>query len=286
MALISARSSGTIDTTTTYSYTGSDQTFTVAAGITIIKVFLWGAGAGAGYNTATPYCTGGGGGFTYGEIKVTPGETMCVMVGQRGENARQALVYGGGGGTYTGYNSSSGAGRTAIFRGSNGTTLASELATAGGGGGGGEGGNDGTAGAGGGWVAQDASYSVYNVSHTSDSYTTHYASGGGSQASKGRHVGNAGGSLGGDRCNGGTSTVPASGGGGGGYYGGADGRQDKGAGGGSGYTGGMIWGITETGHFFEPGGASHPLYPGSSIGWGSQTGGTSPGNHGYAIVQY
>jgi hypothetical protein len=48
----------------------------------------------------------------------------------------------------------------------------------------------------------------------------------------------------------------------------------------------MIWGITEKGHFYIPGGANHTLHPGSSIGWGYQTGGGSHGYNGYAIVQY
>jgi hypothetical protein len=281
MALISARSSGTIDTTTNYSYTGSDQTFTVPANITIIKVYLWGGGAGAGYNNYAPHCTGGGGGFTYGEIKVVPAETICVMVGSRGESAATSPTYGGGGQTTGSHNSSSGAGRSAIFRGSS-SALANELATAGGGGGGGEGGNDGAAGAGGGEVGQDGTIDVY---YLADGGSRSEGAGGGSQGAHGRRTGNAGGSYA-DRAHGGNSTVPASGGGGGGYYGGADGQQDCGGGGGSGYTGGMIWGITEGGHFYVPGGASHPLHPGSSIGWGYQTGGSSNGFHGYVIVQY
>jgi len=288
MALISARSSGTIDTTTNYSYTGSDQTFTVPAGITIIRVYLWGAGAGAGYNGATPICKGGGGGFTFGDIKVTPAETMCVMVAGRGESASTAMTYGNGGGASGSHNSSSGGGRSAIFRGGNSTTLANELATAGGGGGGGEGGDDGTGGAGGGTTGQAASYDTYRVSHTSDSYGSHpIGAGGGTQNTKGTHTGNANGNLGGDRCRGGHgASTPASGGGGGGYYGGADGRQDKAGAGGSGYTGGMIWGVTEMGYYDVPAGAKHPLHPGAAIGWGSSSAGGGHGYHGYVVVQY
>ena len=48
----------------------------------------------------------------------------------------------------------------------------------------------------------------------------------------------------------------------------------------------MIWGVTETGHFFTSAGASHPLHPGSSIGFGNQTGGGGHGWSGAVIVQY
>ena len=286
MALISARQAGTIDTTTNYSYTGADQTFTIPAGITIIKVYLWGAGGGAGYNGPAPVCTGGAGGFTHGTIAVTPGETMCVMVGQRGENASAPMTYGGGGG-YGGsssYNSSSGAGRSAIFRGGNSTTLANELATAGGGGGGGEGGGDGNAGAGGGEYGQPATM-VWE--YQADETAFDIGARGGSQISKGSQTGNSNYSLAGDRCRGGHGgTIPASGGGGGGYFGGGGGQQDRAGAGGSGYVGGMISGVTVQGNYWEPGGASHPLYPGGNIAYGQQTGGSSPGYHGYVIVQY
>ena len=118
-----------------FQYTGSDQTWTVPSGVTVIHVKLWGAAGGSGYHADV--CYGGAGGFTEGTIAVTPAETMTIMVGCRVTQAQSTTsVYGGGGSRNHTYNTSSGAGRSAIFRGSNSTTLANELATAGGGGGG------------------------------------------------------------------------------------------------------------------------------------------------------
>ena len=151
-------------------------------------------------------------------------------------------------------------------------------------GGGGEGGGDGNAGAGGGECGQPATMTwEYQSAETAFDIGAR----GGSQISKGSQTGNSNYGLAGDRCRGGHGgTIPASGGGGGGYFGGGGGQQDRGGGGGSGYVGGMISGVTVQGNYWEPGGASHPLYPGSSIAYGQQTGGSSPGYHGYVIVQY
>ena len=254
-------------------YTSSDQTWTVPSGVTIIHVKLWGGAGGGGYHSAV--CYGGAGGYTEGLIKVVPAETLCIMVGARGEQTQSSTpVYGGGGARNHGYNTSSGAGRTAIFRGSNSTTLANELATAGGGGGGAENYPDNNhAGAGGGLRGQDACYSTTagNVA---------IRAGGGTQSSKGVQRGNANASLAGDRCIGGNaSTVPASGGGGGGYYGGGAGKQDESGAGGSGYIGGMIKGITLQGD------ANKPARANFAYGNGGTTQ-ASNGQYGTAVISW
>jgi len=253
-----------------FKYTGSDQTWTVPSGVTVIHVKLWGAAGGSGYHADV--CYGGAGGYTEGLIKVVPAETICVMVGTRGTQENTASVnYGGGGGRNHSYNTSGGAGRTAIFRGSS-SALANELATAGGGGGGGENyPNNNHGGAGGGLRGQDACYSNDNVGDRA---------GGGTQSSKGTQRGNCNASLSGDRCNGGTGgTRPAAGGGGGGYYGGGAGRQDESGAGGSGYIGGMIKGITLQGD------ANKPARPNFGYGNGT-TSQAGHGQYGTAVIHY
>ena len=256
-----------------FGYTGSDQNWTVPSGVTIIHVKLWGGAGGSGYHAAV--CYGGAGGYTEGFIKVTPSETLTVMVGSRGVQSQSSTpVYGGGGARNHSYNTSSGAGRTAIFRGSTSSTLANELATAGGGGGGGENfPNNNHGGAGGGLRGQDACYS-------DTSGNINDRAGGGTQSAKGTQRGNSNYSLGGDRCIGGNAgTIPASGGGGGGYYGGGGGRQDESGGGGSGYIGGMMKGITLQGD------ANKPARPNFSYGNGA-TSQAANGQHGTAVIHY
>jgi len=261
-----------------FEYTGSDQTWTVPTGITVIGVALWGGAGGGGYHGNV--CYGGAGGFTEGTIAVTPAETMTIMVGCRGTQAQSTTaVYGGGGSRNHTYNTSSGAGRSAIFRGSNSTTLANELATAGGGGGGAEDfPNNNHAGAGGGLKGQDAVYG--NTDNAK----------GGTQTAKGAQVGNANADLSGDRCRGGNATSkPASGGGGGGYFGGGAGAQDESGAGGSGYIGGMLQGRTYQGDAnYPPFGGEHPMYL-RSLGYNIAVGSTtqaSNGTHGRVLIFY
>lgn len=60
---------------TIYDYTGSDQTYTVPAGVTSIKVKMWGAGGGGGTPGGWVYgYAGGGGGYTEETLSVTPGQ--------------------------------------------------------------------------------------------------------------------------------------------------------------------------------------------------------------------
>lgn len=87
---------------TTFSYTGSDQSFNVPAGCTSVTVKAWGAGGGGAYNSRD----GGAGGFTHGVIDVTTGESLSVVVGRggirnaTGSSSAEAGGYGFAGGAY------------------------------------------------------------------------------------------------------------------------------------------------------------------------------------------
>jgi hypothetical protein len=108
---------------------GKDQSWTVPAGVTQIKVKLWGAG-GAGGNYVFNDM-GGGGGFAEGIINVTSGEKLTIIVGAGGETGAGPGAYGGGGGKQCG-KGGRGGGRSAIVN-----SQGEELITAGAGGGGG-----------------------------------------------------------------------------------------------------------------------------------------------------
>src|SRR5262249_3353793 len=80
-----------------FSYTGSNQTFVVPDNVTSIFVKLWGAGGSGGSGT------GGGGGFTSGNLAVTPGETLILIVGGGGlHNMNGFHAFGGGGSAVAG----------------------------------------------------------------------------------------------------------------------------------------------------------------------------------------
>jgi hypothetical protein len=99
---------GALSSTNIFTYTGSDQTYTVAGGVTSMTISMWGAGGGS----RVDYGTGGGGAYVRGNLTVTPGMTLRVIVGQGGSFSA-ASSYGGGG--FSAANSSiSGGGRSAI----------------------------------------------------------------------------------------------------------------------------------------------------------------------------
>ena len=108
-----------------FAYTGNDQTFVVPTGVTKITVELLGAGGSTAY-------TGGGngpdaqGGYVYGDLAVTAGQTYVVVVG--GQNNNGYAQYGGGGAGSYSYGGSGG-GRSALV------LNGSDVVTAGGGGG-------------------------------------------------------------------------------------------------------------------------------------------------------
>lgn len=80
--------------TQTYSYTGSDQTFTVPACITQITIEARGAQGGNSYAGAV----GGKGAYIKGTFTVTPGDVVTLKVGGKGVNGTGGSLHGGGGG--------------------------------------------------------------------------------------------------------------------------------------------------------------------------------------------
>ncbi|CAN2226769.1 Listeria/Bacterioides repeat [Candidatus Nanopelagicaceae bacterium] len=226
-----------VSTTTTFNYTGADQSWTVPSGVTSATFFLIGAGGGGNYAFG-----GGGGGFATGTYPVTAGQILKVIVGQGGGGAATAaltgvsgypgiytpLTYGGGGrgGSFSsGWNStyySAGGGRSAVRL----PSATTDLATAGGGGGAaysqcgyGGGGTTGNGGARGG---------------------TQTAGGTGASSGNGYPGTNGVAYLGGD-------SKDEGGGGGGGFYGGGGGGDNTAGGGGSSYVALLTNGTTTSG---------------------------------------
>ncbi|NRA11937.1 MAG: hypothetical protein HRT57_08280, partial [Crocinitomicaceae bacterium] len=72
--------------------TGTIQTYIVPGGVTLIQIEAWGAQGGdqGGF-------TGGLGAYISGEFAVTPGETIDILVGQRGITGSGSASGGGGG---------------------------------------------------------------------------------------------------------------------------------------------------------------------------------------------
>lgn len=119
---------------------GAKGTFTVPANVDALDVRVWGEGGTGGSGA-----TGGAGGLVRGRLKVTPGESLSVVVGGRGTGD----AFGGpGGGT-----SASRGGNSSALRGAGGEALV----IAGGGGGGGSNVSSGRAGDAGGEAGTDAS---------------------------------------------------------------------------------------------------------------------------------
>jgi hypothetical protein len=114
------------------------QTFTVPAGVTSLKVKMWGPGGGTGnYSNSGG---GGAGGFSTGLLSVTPGEQLILVVGSGGKKPASSSGNGGlggwpGGGFGTRGDASAGGGGgySGIFTSS--ISQANALIVAGGGGG-------------------------------------------------------------------------------------------------------------------------------------------------------
>ena len=260
-----------------FSYTGSDQTFTISAlgtsGKAIVKV--WGAAGGGGTSYYSNY--GGPGGFGYGTVNfgalAGPGgysatsTTLKVMVGAGGgrNTVGERTIYGHVGTHSTGYkgcwgsNSGNGGGLTGLFDST--ITHANSIIIAGGGGGSGQVSTGGTiqgAGGPGGGVNQNGSQGY-------DNYDSQQAFGRGGTTTAGgnsglayyRHTNGAGPNsiaTGGGALIGGhahtTNSWTEGGGGGSGYYGGGSGAHAgnggvwSAAGGGSGYASSRVSDIT------------------------------------------
>ena len=188
----------------TFSYTGSQQTFTVASGITSINLDAYGAEGGIGWRGYTINKNPGKGGRVQATLSVTAGEVLYIFIGGKGSdhNHNNSGEDGGGGG----------GGGTDIRSG--GTAFSNRILAVGGGGGSGTNyptGNEG--GDGGGLIGQDGEQGGY------------YGYGG---------TQSAGGTTGGALGEGGDGSENNTGaGGGGGYYGGGGSTWEGGGGGSS-----------------------------------------------------
>jgi len=191
--------------TTTFSFTGAGQTYTVPAGVTALQVSVAGAQGGTWGGSGA----GGAGAVVQATLAVTPGEVLNINVGGAGgfTSSGSGFVpggYNGGGANLGSAAGGAGGGASDIRRGGN--ALANRVVVAGGGGGGGGGQLGGAGGApvgGNGVVGQGGTQA-----------------GGGASGSSGQA-----GSLGqGGSVNGN--------GGGGGYYGGGSSNPFSGTGGG------------------------------------------------------
>src|SRR6056300_593179 len=250
---------------TTFSYTGSVQTWTVPNGNTTITVTAYGGSGGDGANgTIVNGATGGNGAAVTATISVTAGDTLYIYVGGSGANASirtggsggwgggSSISSGGNGGTASsGYGAGGGGGGTLI---STSSSLSDALIIAGGGGGGAGGANwASSAGSGGSGGGNSSSSGITNGQSGSDGAllvegvegagggagTSSVGSGGGATDYGGMNSLSGSNGSGGSGGNGSNNTTGytggASGGGGGGYRGGGGGGESAaaaGAGGG------------------------------------------------------
>ena len=219
-------------TTSTFSYTGAMQTYTVPAGCLAVQVDIaGGAGGGGSWGNGT----GGAGGRVQATIAVSGGEILYVYVGQQpassacGSGGAQGLSSGGGenggyGSSFYGQCGGAGGGGATDIRTTSGS-LTTRLVVAGGGGGSGYDCGE-AGGAGGGATGGNGnSCGTYSLSNCGGPGTQ---TGGGSGATSGPGI--AGGLGFGGNCYSGFW----GGGGGGGYYG-AGGAYGGSACGGSSY---------------------------------------------------
>ncbi len=270
-----------------FMFAGGDQQFQVPNGVSSIWVKLWGGGGGSWNSSQNG--AGGGGGFALANLSVTPGETLTVIVGERGQDSfAQDLAYGGGG--HGGYFAGNGAGRSALRRGQD------ELATAGGGGGAGgcnvqEPCPDGGA-AGGPMGADGEDPPLGDMTYGTKGYgATHACGGAGGTTTCGCTL-QSGMGLGGAQFQGGYTVKSApgqgGGGGGGGYFGGGSGGGDcalntgGSGGGGSSYVDPQD-GCVVAGAGANAANSADPDYM-AGIGDGGAPG--SDGNHGLVVIYY
>ncbi|MBR0072802.1 MAG: hypothetical protein IJP95_03100, partial [Bacteroidales bacterium] len=89
-----------------FRYTGDVQTFTVPSGVDSVIMQVWGAQGG---NSIYHNAAGGKGGYSQGTMPVTPGQTLYVYVGGKGNTGISSVDGGwnGGGGVTAAINSSS-----------------------------------------------------------------------------------------------------------------------------------------------------------------------------------
>ncbi len=122
-------------TTQTFTYTGSAQTFTIPTCVSEVTITVHGAQGSNGNASASPAGIGGNGAIVTGTYAVSSGDVLNIFVGGAG-----TLTTGGfNGGGVNAANSSAGGGGASDVR-YNGSALSDRIIVAGGGGAGGNGG--------------------------------------------------------------------------------------------------------------------------------------------------
>jgi LPXTG-motif cell wall-anchored protein len=243
---------------TTFTYTGADQTFAVPAGVTELSVTLWGGAGGAAEDNSNAL-GGSGGKATFTLSTAGLGSSLKVRVGGNGESVRTPAFDGGTGATggwnggAAGGNGELGSGQPGAGGGGSSTILTGSTLLGAAGGGGGAGGRNvhpmmqGAGGAGGDTVGGDPHAADGHQAEMVFEFDPLDGGGGGTSTAGGAGaVGVFSGTTGVDGAagiGGAGATVANSfhtaggGGGGGGYYGGGGGAtsmESSGSGGGGG----------------------------------------------------
>jgi len=217
---------------TTFAFTGAVQTYTVPAGVTAIQIECWGAQGGTGTGFDGVEGTGGLGGYSIGELVVTPGQILEVYVGGAGDMFGPG-GFNGGGQAGTNYGAAGGGGsdvRVTPYG------FGDRVIVAGGGGGGAFGSYGNPGGIGGGLIGGTGS--------SGGGFT---AGTGGTQVAGGAAGCCYGAAIGGTFGLGASPGDYHNAGGGGGWYGGGSGAGHAGAGGGSSYIDGVTAASTTAG---------------------------------------
>jgi hypothetical protein len=258
---------------TIFSYTGSAQNFVVPSGVSEITVYMWGAGGGGGGGTDGGTYSAGAGAYITGNLSVTPGETLTIIIGLGGtlnQTTAGTLTQGGGGAAGSPPNNcGSGGGRSAIQR-----PAGTDIVVAGGG-------------SGGGW-RQGAAATSSGTSNPGTSVNGANGGGGGTQTTGGAAgaVSGYSASTAGSKGQGGNGGGYASGGGGG-WFGGGGGGVTAGNGGtggaGSSYIDLLISPSGINGSVPAAPATTSPYYGGSAA-VGGQSGATTGGNGRIVIV--
>ncbi len=279
--------------TQTFSYTGSNQTFSVPTGLNSLVAYMWGAGGGGAHPGGwTQEFVGGGGGSAVGTINTTGMTSLIMIVGQGGAgqdsdgstSVRDAFG-GGGGNNSTSDNryAAGGGGLSGIFNGS--YTHANSLLIAGGGGGGGvrnTNSSNNQGGAGGGTTGQDGFCTASSAN----------SGGGGTQSAGGDAGVSSNSEAHGSALQGGKNpNTQYGGGGGGGYYGGGAGSYQGGSvdqmGGGGGGSGYKHPSLVTSGTLYTGSGQTPGNNSGSQRGGlGDGGNGFTDGDHGVIVINY
>lgn len=240
------------NTSTTFSYTGTTQTFAIPTGVQVLSILADGGAGAAGASGGA----GGLAGVTSASVSVGSASSLSVIVGGAGSGGTGGFNGGGNGGTGgdSGQGGGGGGASTVVLGGS------PVLIAPGGGGGGGNGNGNSAAGVGGagGAGSQNGSAGSAGTNNSGGDGA------GGAAAAAGSGTGSAGGTGGKGTFN--TRRGGGGGGGGGGLTGGA---------GGGGGTGGVLssgaGGGGGAGNAFVAAGATNVSYAGTSTGNGGVT---------------